>query len=308
MSRDNYSLLPFVREDVYGLDNSSQTMGWELTEFNIPSLWSVSQGDNVRVAVIDTGCDFNHPDIKSNILEGKNFIDLDKEPMDDNGHGTHVSGTIAASNNRVGMVGVAPKTKIIPVKALNAQGTANSDSIVKAIEWSANIGVDFITMSLGSSKPSKLLENAINYAVSKGCIIFCAAGNNGSSHDILYPAKYDGTISIGAIDRNLERTNFTCSGDTLDFLAPGHEIVSCVPNNSYAIMSGTSMSNPFAVGCASLLLSYAKATKFKQTGSLKTYKDYINIFSKYSLGLKNPLYHGKRQYEGYGIIQPIKFT
>lgn len=307
MRKNEYSLLPFIREDVYGIDNTSQILGWELTKFDIPSFWKTSQGENVRVAVIDTGCDFNHPDIKSNILDGKNFIEIDEEPMDRNGHGTHVCGTIAASNNRIGMIGVAPKAKIIPVKALNDSGSANVESIVKAIEWSANIGVDFITMSLGSTKPSKQLEQAIKYAESKGSILFCAAGNNGSSHDILYPAKYDGTISIGAIDRNLERTNFTCSGETLDFLAPGHEILSCVPNNNYAIMSGTSMSNPFAVGCASLLLSYAKMTSFKETGKLETYKDYIKIFSKNTLRLKNSEYAGKRKYEGFGIIQPIKF-
>jgi subtilisin len=300
-----YSLLPYVREDIYGLTpDIAQVYGWEIQKFHIPKYWKQSQGEGVKVAVIDTGCDINHKDLRNNILEGKNFVQSKEDPIDRNGHGSHVAGTIAASNNQTGMVGVAPLAKIVPVKALNDDGSGRLDHIVKAIEWSANYGVDFITMSLGSPQPSSELQSVIKYASEKGCIIFCAAGNDGTEHDILYPAKYDHTIAIGAIDRNFERTTFTCSGEQLDFLAPGHEIFSCVPGDSYAIMSGTSMSNPFAVGCAALLLSYARKTGSES--KLKTYQDYINIFSKNTSNLQNPEYAGKRKYQGFGIIHPIE--
>lgn len=304
MFRKKIGLLPFIREDISSdCLEQNELYGWELTKFNIPSKWLASKGEGVKVAVIDTGCDLNHKDLKHNLMQGKNFVESNKDPIDRNGHGSHVAGTIAASKNGIGITGVSPKAKIIPVKALDDDGQGNIKNIVSAIEWSANIGVDFITMSLGSPNKSKQLENVIKYAHDKGCVIFCAAGNSGVGVDIMYPAKYDYTISIGSVDRNLERTNFTCSGDTLDFLAPGHEIVGCVPNDQYAIMSGTSMSNPFAVGCACLAFSlYRKQNKCNE---LKTYIDYINLFKKNAISLRNPKYSNIRKYEGFGIINPI---
>lgn len=303
MKKNNISLLPYVREDVYGLSpNDAQFLGWEIKKFNIEQQWKISEGEGVKIAVIDTGCDLDHVDIKNNLLEGKNFVEKNKDPIDRCGHGTHCAGTIAAENNGLGMVGIAPRAKVIPIKALNDNGQGDINNIVNAIKWSSDIGADIISMSLGSKQSLPILENAINYAVSKGCIMFCAAGNDGPSTDIMYPAKYDNTIAIGAIDQNLNRTNFTCSGETLDFLAPGHDILSCVPGNKYALMSGTSMSTPFAVGCAALLLSY---TRNNTTDKLKSVKDYINIFKKTAKHLTDPRYSKIKKYEGYGILYPV---
>lgn len=300
MKKNKYGLLPYIREDVYGADNSVQTPGWEITKFNIQDKWRVSQGEGVVVAVIDTGCDFNHKDLKDNIITGKNFVEPDQEPMDRNGHGTHVCGTIGAVNNGCGIVGVAPKVKIMPVKALGDSGGGILKNIVDAIVWAADANVDFITMSLGSTSESSDLYRAIKYASDKGVVIFCAAGNSGPGVDIMYPARYSETISIGAIDENLNRTNFTCSGEELDFLAPGHNIMGCVPNDNYAIMSGTSMSNPFAVGCAALVCSIYKKKKNK----LST-QEYIDIFKKNALHLQDNRFANQKRYEGYGVINPV---
>jgi len=300
MKKNNYGLLPYIREDVYGVSNNTQTVGWEISKFDIPKQWKKSRGDDVVVAVIDTGCDINHKDIKDNILPGKNFINPSQEPIDKNGHGTHVCGTIAASDNDSGIVGVAPKAKIVPVKGLKDDGSGSLESIVNAIRWSADSGVDFITMSLGSPRSSSELEAAVSYAHGRGVIIFCAAGNSGPDVDIMYPARYKTTISIGAVDENLNRTNFTCSGEDLDFLAPGHDILGCVPGNNYALMSGTSKSNPFAVGCAALYCSY-----YRRLGRKLTQEDYIEMFKKTAISLKNPVYLGQKKYEGYGIINPV---
>jgi subtilisin family serine protease len=198
------------------------------------------------------------------------------------------------------MVGVAPKTKIMPLKALNDEGYGNPDDIAEAVIWATDHHVDFITMSLGSPSPMSNIKKAIDYANRNGSVVFCAAGNSGTTSPIMYPAKYENVISIGAIDRNLQRASFTCSGEELDFLAPGHEIVSAVPGNKYAMMSGTSMSNPFAVGCAALLLSYRK----KYTQNIKlSYVDYINIFREHSQPLSDPILSEKK-YEGFGILYP----
>jgi len=296
-------LLPFIRENIHGLNPEyAQIYGWEIQKFNIPNQWKLSKGEDVIVAVVDTGCDLDHPDIKNNIIQGKNFVDPSKDPYDDNGHGTHCAGTIAAEDNGLGMVGVAPKAKIMPVKALGKDGSGNINLIAEAIIWAADNKADFISMSLGSPQSLPILENAINYAASRGSIVFCAAGNSGADVDIMYPAKYDHTIAIGAIDRYLRRTDFTCSGETLDFLSPGHDILSCVPNNSYALMSGTSMSTPFAVGCAALLLSYNRSNK---KYNLKNTNDYIEIFKEKAQNLSDNRYSGVKRYQGYGILYPV---
>ena len=303
MKRNKCSLLPFIREDISSLSpNDSQFYGWEITKFDIPSMWTKSKGEGVVVGIIDTGCDINHPDIKNNLLGGINIIDKSKSPFDDNGHGTHVCGTVAAENNGIGMVGVAPKAKIHPIKALGADGGGQNQHIAEGIVWAVDNGCDIIGMSLGCENEVLSIKKAIEYAVKHKVVIFCAAGNSGESHKIMFPAQNENTISIGAIDRNLNRTNFTCSGEELDFLCPGKDIVSCVPNNGYAMMSGTSMSTPFAVGCACLLLS---CNRKHSKESLDSANDYINIFKKYSKPLADEKYRGNRKYEGYGILYPV---
>lgn len=303
MKKNKYDceLLPHITEPIFGLDrNSAQIYGWEIIKFNIADEWKLSQGENTKIAVIDTGCDIYHDDIKNNLLLGKNFVNSKKDPIDDNGHGTHVSGTICAENNGVGIVGVAPKSKILPIKALNGNGQGNNAIIAQAIIWAADQKSNFITMSLGSEFDSPDIRYAIDYANKKKSIVFCAAGNSGINKDIMYPARYDNTIAIGSINSSLNRSNFTCAGDSLDFLSPGENILGCIPNNNYAIMSGTSMANPFAVGCAALLYSYAK--KIKYTG-LITYQNYIDIFKSNTLVVSQRNFRNKR-HQGYGILRP----
>lgn len=292
-------LLPYIREDVFGLDtNTGQFYGWEIQKFEIQKYWKYSKGEGVKVAVIDTGCDLNHDDLKPNLITGYNFIEEGQPPIDRNCHGSHVAGTIAAYDNNLGMVGVAPHTKIMPIKALGDNGSGDLKAVCKGIIWAADNGADIITMSLGSPMNSLHLERAVSHASAKGCAIFCAAGNSGPATDIMYPAKLSSTISIAAIDINFNRTKFSCSGNSLDFLAPGKDILSCVPNNRYAKLSGTSMSNPFAVGCASLAMSCA--------GRRLTRFELIDAFKKTVVSLSNPIYAGQKKYEGYGILYPIK--
>lgn len=298
--RNRVSLLPHIREKVHGFNpNAAQVLGWEILKLGVDKQWVKSEGEDVIVSVIDTGCDLNHKDIRDNLIPGKNFLSQNASPQDDNGHGSHVAGTIAAQNNGLGMVGVAPKAKIMPVKALDRKGEGNLKNIIDAIYWSTDNKADFITMSLGSPSDATELKLAIDYANNRGTTVFAAAGNSGKDVEIMFPARYKNVIAIGAVDENLNRTSFTCSGEALDFLAPGHNIFSLAPNNGYAIMSGTSMSNPYAVGCAALLLAYDKK---HHNYDLRDHNRYRSILSTMTIQIQQSQYKNKK-YQGYGIIK-----
>jgi subtilisin family serine protease len=300
--KQKVKLLPFVREDLLTIQDVQQQAGWEITAYNLPEAWKFCQGEGVVVGVLDTGVDLNHDDIKDNLLPGRNFVNPKKPPQDDGCHGTHVTGIICAENNDLGIVGVAPKTKIIPVKVLNGKGSGDLQTVADGIIWATDQKVDFITMSLGSPQPVPVILNAIKYANSKGVIVWCAAGNAGRTRQIFYPANYKETIAVGAIDENFERANFSCTGDDLDFLAPGVKILSTVPENWYAVLSGTSMANPFVVGIACLILSYVRKNKLNI--KLETAEDYRNILKKYTIPSKNPNFANKKFFEGFGVIDP----
>lgn len=296
-------LLPYIRQDLFGLDSKSlQFFPWSIKKFNIEKAWEFSQGEDVIVAVIDTGCDLSHEDLRENLLKGKNFIENGAEPVDGNGHGTHVAGTIAAINNQYGMVGVAPKAKILPVKVLGDDGSGSNSSVADGIRWSVDNGAQILTMSLGSPYTSRNIEKALTYAIDHKVVIFCAAGNSGNNVDIMYPAKYSESISIGAISHDLTVSNFSCCGDSLDFVAPGEDIISAVPGNKYAKMTGTSMANPYAVGCAALLLSLRK--KQNRHTHLEKQAGYIEEFKKTAIPI-NGKYSNDRNYQGNGIVVPV---
>ena len=304
MDNQKIKLLPFVREDILSIQDIKQQLGWEITAFNLPTVWQYTKGEGVVIAVLDTGADLDHDDLIENLLPGKNFVSPNDPPIDDNGHGSHVTGIICASNNGHGMVGVAPNSKVIPIKVLNEKGSGELINVANGIRWAADQGVDFITMSLGAPNSMKIIEEAIVYAESKGCVTFCAAGNIGKTRQIFYPAAYSQVIGIGAIDENFNRASFSCTGPDLDFLAPGVGIFSTVPKNWYAKISGTSMANPFAVGVAALLLSH-KRNKNLNT-PLKTNKDYIDLLKQYTIPTRNPDFANQKFFEGFGIIDPRK--
>lgn len=298
------NLLPYVREDVLSIQDIQQKLGWEIATFNLPNTWKYTEGEGVTVAVLDTGVDLDHNDLKENLLPGINFVNPKLPPIDDNAHGTHVTGIICACNNDIGIVGVAPKTKVIPVKVLDKKGSGDLDNVCKGIYWAVDQGVDFITLSLGCPNPIKIIEKAINYAYSKGVVVFCAAGNAGKTKNIFYPANYKNCISIGSCGETYKRSSFSCTGEGLDFLCPGDKILSTVPHNWYAILSGTSMACPFAVGIAALCLSYNR--KNGNIITLNNANDYRELFKKNTIDA-DPDDQNDKHLQGFGIINPNEF-
>lgn len=301
-------LPPFTRTDCLSVQEVKQNAGWAITAFNLPNAWNKAQGEGVVIAVLDSGCQIDHEDLKNNMLDGYNVVNPKELPLDKLGHGTHVAGIIAAEDNDIGIVGVAPKAKIRPVKILNDDGTGNMMNVAAGIRWAADMKCDFISMSLGSPIPVQHVRKAIQYALSKGTIVFCAAGNAAErslTKEIFYPANYPETIAIGAVDINMRRAKFSNTGKNLDFMAPGVDILSTVPTNWYAKMTGTSMAQPFACGVAALLLSYKR--KYNLNFKLETNEDYVEFFKKYTTPVANGNYDDPAFYQGFGIIDPRKF-
>lgn len=298
--KSDCKLLPHVREEILSIQEAQQRQAWGISTFRVNEIWEYSTGDGVKIAVIDTGVDLDHPDLVDNLLPGRNILNTNANPRDDNGHGSHVAGIICAKNNELGVVGIAPNCKIVPVKVLDRNGNGNLINVAEGIRWAANQEVDFIVLSLGSPNKMPIVLDAIKFAQTKGVIVCCAAGNAGKTKQIFYPAAYSEVIGIGAIDSNLARAKFSCTGSDLDFLTPGDNILSTVPDNWYAVISGTSMSNPYFVGLCALLLSFKRANNLEL--SLNSHIDYINFFKNYVIHLQDESMSGKKIYEGYGII------
>lgn len=224
-----------------------------------PAAWDVTKGSsNVVVAVVDTGVQTDHPDLTGKTVAGYDFVNNDNNAYDEQGHGTHVAGTIAATtNNGIGVAAVAPDVKVMPVRVLDANGSGTNDWVASGITYAADNGAKVINMSLGGSSGSQALQDAVNYAWSKGVVVVAAAGNSNTSSPS-YPAYYTNCIAVAATDSNDARASFSNYGSWVDVAAPGVNIMSSTLGGGYAKYSGTSMATPHAAGVAALVASQGK--------------------------------------------------
>jgi subtilisin family serine protease len=271
-------------KQLWGLNNTGQTDGTPDADIDAATAWDVQKGSkNVVVAVIDSGVDYRHQDLAANIwnnsgeiagdgidndsngykddLRGYDFINKDSDPMDDNGHGTHIAGTIGAvGNNRIGVVGVSQNASIMPLKVIDSDGWGPVDRIVKGINYATNNGAKVINASFGGSPSSQVMKDAIADANNKGVLFVAAAGNEGNNNDRNpnYPASYDlpNIISVAATNDRDRLAGFSNYGkNSVDLGAPGEDILSTVPGNQYNFKTGTSMAAPHVAGAAALLLA-----------------------------------------------------
>ena len=254
----------FVEEDMT-FSIQAQSLPWGINKIDAELVHPYNTGSGVQVAIVDTGVDYTHPDLAANYAGGFDFYNYDAYPMDDHGHGTHCAGIVAAVDNNIGVVGVAPSTQIYGLKVLSASGSGYLSHILSGIEWAVEgpDGVEgneddaeVISMSLGSRSGSYSLQLACDRAVAAGTLVVAAAGNSGTSDastdTVMYPAKFSSVVAVAATDSSDRRPYWSSSGLAVELAAPGSSIYSTVVG-SYSYKSGTSMACPHVAGVAALV-------------------------------------------------------
>ena len=270
-------------EELWGLNNTGQTGGTPDADIDAPEAWDIQTGNNVLVGVIDTGIDYNHPDLVNNMwvnpgeiagngldddgngyvddVHGYDFAYNDSDPFDGDGHGTHVAGTIAADgNNGQGVVGVNWEADLMALKFLNDSGSGSTMDAILAVEYATMMGAQVTNNSWGGGGFSQGLYDAIAAAGAADSLFMAAAGNNGGNNDAFphYPSNYDldNIISVASTTHTDSRSSFSNYGATsVDLGAPGSDIYSTWPGGGYNSIDGTSMATPHVAGVASLILA-----------------------------------------------------
>jgi major intracellular serine protease len=298
-------LVPYSIDSIV---NSTNEIPKGVRLIEAPSMWKeCNQGEGIVIAVIDTGVDTEHPDLKDQIIGGRNFTtDYNGDPKvftDNNGHGTHVSGIIAARLNNEGVVGVAPKASILSLKVLTAEGMGDYEWIINAINYAVNWRgpenerVRVISMSLGGPEDVTELHKAIQHAVNNDVSVVVAAGNEGDNQEdtfeYSYPGSYNEVIQVGAVDHHLALASFTNTNTEVDLVAPGVEVLSTYLDNQYASLSGTSMATPHIAGAIALLINHSE----KEFGRVLTEAEIYAQLIRRTLPLGN-----RKSSEGNGFL------
>lgn len=256
----------YVESDriLHSLYQPGETVPWGIDRIGAPIVYAAGNaGNGVPVAVLDTGIDTSHPDLAINYVGGYDFVWNDSVPDDENGHGTHVSGTIAAADNGVGIVGVGPEIALYALKFLDSTGSGYTSDEIAAIEWAVDQGIKVLNMSYGSYYRSRTEERALKRAYEQGMLLVAACGNDGNAWK-LYPATYKCVIAVAATDQGDNRAYFSNYYKQVELAAPGVDILSSMPTYwvylnwfgylmDYDYLSGTSMASPHVAGTAALV-------------------------------------------------------
>jgi len=232
----------------------AQVLPWGIDRVNAELVWpSGNTADPVKVGIIDTGISNKHPDLQANVKGGVNTINSRKGWNDDNGHGSHVAGIVAAINNTSGVVGVGPAADLYAIKVLGANGSGYLSDVIEGIQWAVVNGMQVINMSLGTGSNIQVFHDAVIAAKNAGVVVIAAAGNSGSS--VIYPAAYSEAIAVSATDQNNVIASWSSRGLEINLAAPGVSIYSTYKGTGYATFSGTSMAAPHVAGSAALVLN-----------------------------------------------------
>ena len=247
-------------------------------------------GIGVKVAIVDSGIDYNHPDLATNYAGGWNFVGKNADFMDDNGHGTHVAGTVAALKNGFGVVGAAPDASLYGLKVLDAGGGGSSSDVVAALEWCVRNGIQVANHSYGSAgDPGAVVKAAFDNSYAAGVLHVGSAGNsgmpNGRGDNVGYPARWDSVMAVAATDQSDVRARWSSTGPAVEISAPGVNINSTLPGGGYELASGTSMASPHVAGVAALAIAAGAASPDEVRGILTATAKPLGNASLYGVGL-----------------------
>lgn len=220
-----------------------------------------NRGAGVKIAILDTGIDYTHPDLNDNYAGGFDFVNGDPDPMDDHGHGTHVAGIAGAEDNGTGVVGVAPKARLYALKVLDGSGSGFSSDVIAALQWCVNNHIQVTNNSYGELVVPEVitLQAAFDNSAAAGILHVAAAGNSGNNlgtgDNVVFPARYESVIAVAATDWNNARASFSSTGPDVELAAPGVSVTSTMRGGAYGPQGGTSMASPHVAGTAALIIA-----------------------------------------------------
>lgn len=309
---ESHPSIDFVEEDgeafLYDIDNT-----WGVKQIGGEFAHNLGQfGAGIKVGVIDTGCDYNHPELSAIYKGGYDFVQNDNNPMDDHtqSHGTHVSGTIGAAMDGTGVVGVAPQVDLYAVKGFNAFGSGQISDLIACVDWTTTNQMDVVNNSWGSFSPGATLKSAFEASLAAGVIHVCAAGNYGGFFGVLAPAKWDTTIAVSATSSNNNIAGFSDRGPEIDFAAPGVDVYSTSRGGNYIYLSGTSMASPHVAGTVAAVLGTGTIDDDDNDGNL--FNETRARLAAAAIDLGNV---GKDDLYGFGLVnvhgslfEPIEMT
>ncbi len=280
-------------ELVWGADRIDAEVVWGGAEDAFDIAGGLT-GAGVKVAILDSGIDYTHLDLDANYVEGKSFVSYTADPMDDDGHGTHCAGIVAAEDDGAGIIQVAPQASLYALKVLDANGSGYYSDIILALQWCIDNGMQVASMSFGGGD-SLALHDACDAAYAENVLLVAAAGNNGKSpgrsnkSTVDAPAMYDSVIAVAATDQSDNRASFSSTGPAVELAAPGVGILSTIPGGSHDEKSGTSMACPYVSGVAALVIESGES-------SASAVRDQMNTTAE---DLGDP---GRDPYYGYGLV------
>lgn len=308
MNNPDVRLIPFRVENITAEQEPQPVVPQGVSAVDAPFVWQKGyKGKGVVVAILDTGIQMDHPNLKNRIIGGKNFTDDYNDESnfnDNNGHGTHVAGTIAADGTGGGVLGVAPEASLLIGKVLDAEGSGSYEGIIAGMKWARlwrgphGERVRVISMSLGGSVGSTEMLHEIRMAVSRDILVVCAAGNEGDSNETTFeygfPGAYNEVIEVGAVDYAGKLAYFSNDNPQVDCVAPGVDIISTYPGSQFAKLSGTSMATPHVAGALALLVQKSEADFGRKLMEPELYAQLIK--NTQNLGFK-------KSSEGNGMVK-----